>query len=74
MVQITGVEKNSYSEKAGIVSGDNLVSINGNEIVDVLDYRFYITEKKLEILVNRAGEEKLFSIKKKDNLLSSSLK
>jgi putative radical SAM enzyme (TIGR03279 family) len=66
MVQITGIEKKSYAKKAGILSNDILVSINGNEITDVLDYRFYITEKKLEIVVQRDGEEKTFIIKKKD--------
>lgn len=66
MVQITGIEKKSYAEKAGILANDILVSIGGNEINDVLDYRFYITEKKLEIAVQRDGEEKTFIIKKKD--------
>ena len=66
MVQITSIEKKSYAEKAGIMANDTLVSINGNEIIDVLDYRFYITEKTLEIAVQRDGEEKIFIIKKKD--------
>lgn len=45
MVTITDVIKGSKSDKAKIKAGDKLVSINGNEIMDVLDYRFYITEK-----------------------------
>jgi len=28
--------------------GDRLVSINGNPITDVLDYRFYMTDEHLE--------------------------
>lgn len=66
MVQITGIEKNSYADKAGIMQGDVLISINGNDIADVLDYRFYITEKKIDVLVCRGGEQMNFSIKKKD--------
>lgn len=66
MVQITGIEKNSYADKAGIMQGDVLISINGNDIADVLDYRFYITEKKIDVLVCRGGEHMNFSIKKKD--------
>lgn len=66
MVQITGIEKNSYADKAGLLSGDSLIAINGNEIADVLDYRFYITEKKLELLVCRDGERLTFQIKKRD--------
>ena len=64
MVRISGVEKKSIAEKAGIKCGDILLSICGNEINDVLDYRFYITEKKLEITVDRDGEKLSFSVKK----------
>lgn len=64
MVRISGVEKKSIAEKAGIKCGDILLSVCGNEINDVLDYRFYITEKKLEITVDRDGERLSFSVKK----------
>ena len=40
MVKIVNVENRSYAKKAGIKPGDTLISINGNEISDVLDYRF----------------------------------
>ncbi|MBQ5356813.1 MAG: PDZ domain-containing protein, partial [Oscillospiraceae bacterium] len=39
-VLISSVEKNSPAEKAGISVGESLVSINGKQIKDVLDYRF----------------------------------
>lgn len=48
-VVIASVEKNTPAEKAGIVSGEKILSINGNEINDVLDYRFYMTDRHLEI-------------------------
>ncbi len=58
MVQITDVLPNSRADKAGIVAGDFLVSINNREINDVLDYRFHLANRAvvLEILRN---EEKL---------------
>ena len=56
--------KNSPAYKCGIKSGDILVSVNGNEIVDVLDYRFYITENKLIIKVLRDAKELEFTLKK----------
>ena len=46
-VKISSVDKHSPAEKCGIKSGDMLISINGNEIEDVLDFRFYMTEKRL---------------------------
>ena len=64
MVKISGVEKKSLAEKAGILKGDNLISISDNEICDVLDYRFYITEKKLSLVVERDGKMLTFDIKK----------
>lgn len=48
-VKISNVEKNSPAFKKGIKSGDELISINGNEIVDVLDYRFFQNDKKLTL-------------------------
>ena len=64
MVRIDSVERFSPAEKAKLKAGDEIISINGNEIRDVLDYRYYICEKKLSVLVNRNGEEKTFNIKK----------
>lgn len=52
-VKIKDVTKSSYAFKKGIESGDVLVSINGNDIVDVLDYRFYQVNKKLELKVQK---------------------
>ena len=64
MVKISSVAKHSYAEKAGIKSGDLLISINKNDICDVLDYRFYVTDKNLEIAVKRGEEVLSFKIKK----------
>lgn len=57
MVRIKSVEEGSLAKKAGIKALDTLVSINGNEICDVLDYRFYLAEKRLSLeLVNEEGK------------------
>ena len=66
MVRIKSVERGSYADKVGIKSGDMLVSVNGNDIVDVLDYRFYMIDKKLSIDVTRDGEVLSFTVRKKD--------
>ena len=50
-VRITSVEPGSPAKHARIHKGDTLISINGNAITDVLDYRFYMTDEKLEILL-----------------------
>ena len=64
-VIISGILKGSIAEKKKINTGDRLLSINGNEINDVLDYRFYINETKLVLLLKTADEKsKLVMIKK----------
>ena len=64
MVKIIDVERNSLAEEARIFPGDTLISINENEINDVLDYRFYLTEKKVKIKCKRENTEYSVSIKK----------
>ena len=56
MVKITAVEANSKAQIAGIQSGDVLLSVNGNDINDVLDYRFYLTEHLVELSLLRGDE------------------
>ena len=66
-VKICGVEKKSPAAKKRIKAGDTLLKINGNEIVDVLDYRFYQGETQLEVTVLRGQKQKVFKIKKRED-------
>ena len=63
-VTISGVAKNSFAYKAGIKPGDILVSINGNDIMDVLDYRFHIMNRSLSLKIISGGDEKDILINK----------
>lgn len=60
MVEIKGVEPESIAEKQGIKAGDILISLNGHDIRDVLDYRFRLCEKKITLKIHRGPE--LFDI------------
>lgn len=55
-VKIFDVTTGSHADKAGIKKGETLLSVNSNEIVDVLDYRFYQVNRKLTLEV--ADEDK----------------
>ena len=55
MVRICGVEENSSAASAGIRPGDELLRVNGNEITDVLDYRFYLADERVTIELTRDG-------------------
>ena len=64
MVVITEVLSGSRAQKAGLLAGDTLLSINKNEINDVLDYRFYLTERRVVLVLSRNGKKYKVKIKK----------
>ena len=64
MVKIVSVDANSRAKRVGINENDILVSINGREINDVLDYRFHLANKKIDVCILRDGEELHFNIVK----------
>ena len=64
MVKITSVERRSRAARAGLKAGDVLISINDNEINDVLDYRFYLAEERIVIRYQRGKKERKTLIKK----------
>lgn len=53
MVEITSVLPHSRAEKVGVLAKDILLSINGNDITDVLDYRFYLADNRVELKLHR---------------------
>ena len=64
MVTVVSVLPHSKGARAGIMPGDTIVSIDKNEINDVLDYRFYLASKNLEIAALRDGKAVSFKISK----------
>ncbi len=66
MVEIKSVEKSSCAAQAGLRAGDILLSVNSNNINDVLDYGFYTAESKLRVSVLRDGAELCFDIEKEE--------
>ena len=56
MVKIERIIEGSLAALVGIKENDILVSINGHEITDVLDYRFYLAEKRVDIKIKREEE------------------
>ena len=63
-VVIRNVDENSPAFKAGIKPESKLISINRNEIYDVLDFRFYQNEKRLKLKIETEGKVKTYRIKK----------
>lgn len=63
-VKIYNVTKGSHAEKAGIKRGEILLKINSNEIVDVLDYRFYQVNRQLSLEISDGEKERTVEITK----------
>lgn len=55
---ISYVEPGSFAEEAGILPGDILLSINGHQVHDILEYRFLISEPEIELLIEKKDGSK----------------
>ncbi len=66
MVVIKSVIEGSPAFVCGIRTGDYLISINGHNIKDVLDYMYYAADTDIIVRVLRNGEELEFSVKKNE--------
>ena len=64
MVTIQSVERGSLAEQAGVRAGDILISVNGNNVADVLDYRFYLIDRTLSLLLHRGPDLLTVEIRK----------
>ena len=54
MTVIKSVDPRSPARRAGVRAGETLTHINGHQIVDVLDYKFYSYDPKLELTLKEA--------------------
>ena len=64
MVKINSIIPGSPAEKAGVLAGDLLNSINGHSLRDVLDYMYYAAETEVVLDIIRDGEQLDFNISK----------
>lgn len=63
--KIKSVDPGSPGQLAGILPGDTLVSINGKNVVDVLDYKFYSYDPRLKVeLADANGNRRTLHIRK----------
>ena len=55
MVTVYGIVPGSDADLKGVKVGDKLHTVNGSEINDVLDYRFYLTDSRVSLTLERDG-------------------
>ena len=63
-VQIEAVTPGSPAARARIRPGDTLLEINGREIDDVLDYRFFIPDTRLKLTLSSGGRTRHVRLRK----------
>ena len=62
---ISKVEAGSIAEELEIQVGDELISINGRKIVDIIDYMYMMSDDYLEVVVVKTnGEEWVLEVDK----------
>lgn len=64
-VKIMSVLPGSPADRAGISAGETLLRINKNAIEDILDYQFYMTDRKLQLeLEGESGKIRHVAVRK----------
>ncbi|MFK5925799.1 MAG: DUF512 domain-containing protein [Desulfuromusa sp.] len=57
MVRVESVEPGSYAAELGLLVGDRLLSINGHEVIDLVDYHLHVETSHLLLGVLREDNE-----------------
>lgn len=57
MLRVESVESGSYAAELGLLAGDSLLSINGHEIIDLVDYHLSIEKKQVLLAVLKKDGE-----------------
>lgn len=64
-ILIYGVKKGSIADEIGLEKGDYILTVNGEKIFDILDYKFNIEDEYVELEVERKnGEIEIYEIEK----------
>ena len=61
--EITAVDRGSAAHRAGILPGDVLLRINGEDIIDEIDYQALIANRQLEMELERDGKPMFLEVK-----------
>ncbi len=61
---IVSVESGSIAQKLGILAGDVLEEINGEPVVDFIDYQALCAEEKMCLVIRRGEEETSYTFEK----------
>ncbi len=67
-VVIAKILQGSIAEELGLNNSDEILSINGNKIADILDYKFEVSDEYIELEIkHKDGEIEIYEIEKDEN-------
>lgn len=62
---ISVVHENSLAQELELVPGDKIISVNGQELTDIIDLSFALADEEIEMLVKHAdGEQEVIGFEK----------
>ena len=61
---IVSVDPKSPADRRGVKAGETLQKVNGHDIVDVLDYKFYTYDPELTLTLERDGVVREVTVRK----------
>jgi putative radical SAM enzyme (TIGR03279 family) len=64
--RVVSVAPESFAADAGVVAGDEVLSVNGDDLRDVIAYQLHVDGRHVELELRRGGLERLVTIEKPD--------
>ena len=64
--QIKSVDPGSPAQRAGLRPGERLILVNGNPVADVLDYKYYTYDPRLELTLESPAGRRTVRVRKEE--------
>ncbi len=62
--EVKTVDPGSPAQYGGVCPGDKIISVNGEPLIDYVDYVYFCSKRKLKMRINREGRELLLRFNK----------
>jgi len=64
LFEVKSVQEGSAAQRGGVMPGDRIISVNGEPLLDYVDYIYFCAKSRLNIRVERAGAVKTLRFRK----------
>jgi len=67
LFEVKSVSQSSAAQRGGLMPGDIIIEINGEPLLDYVDYIYFSAQRRLKISIERGGVSKTLRIVKSDD-------